>query len=156
MVHCAIRNLPICFSINPERRPCRLRIARPTHGMRLAVRLRSCLKLNATQPVPSRHVSHALHLSHFSRKRPALLQGCRIPGIQCGRPVLRTCKIQPHIWRTSGSFFSHCRNFGTLNRASPENALFPRRHTLQDKAFQTFRKENCFWEHYYDFESKNR
>ena len=115
MVHFAIRNLPICFSINPERRPCRLRIARPTHGMRLAVRLRSCLKLNATQPVPSRHVSHALHLSHFSRKRPALLQGCRIPGIQCGRPVLRTCKIQPHIWRTSGSFFSHCRNFGTLN-----------------------------------------
>src|ERR1700750_373230 len=41
-------------------------------------------------------------------------------------------------------------------RASPENALFPRRHTLQDKAFQKFRKENCFWEHYYDFESKNR
>jgi hypothetical protein len=43
-----------------------------------------------------------------------------------------------------------------LTRASPENALFPRRHTLQDKAFQTFRKENCFWERYYDFESKNR
>ena len=43
-----------------------------------------------------------------------------------------------------------------LIRASPENALFPRSHTLQDKAFQTFRKENCFWECYYDFESKNR
>jgi hypothetical protein len=27
-----------------------------------------------------------------------------------------------------------------LNRASPENALFPRRHTLQDKAFLAFRK----------------
>jgi hypothetical protein len=27
-----------------------------------------------------------------------------------------------------------------LGRASPENALFPRRHTLQDKAFLAFRK----------------
>jgi hypothetical protein len=31
-------------------------------------------------------------------------------------------------------------NTKSLTRASPENALFPRRHTLQDKAFLAFRK----------------
>jgi hypothetical protein len=56
----------------------------------------------------------------------------------------------------SSTIITVVANRWIVNRASPENALFPRRHTLQDKAFQTFRKENCFWERYYDFESKNR
>jgi hypothetical protein len=36
---------------------------------------------------PPRRVGSVLHPTHSSRKMPAHLQGCRIPGIQSGSPV---------------------------------------------------------------------
>jgi hypothetical protein len=56
----------------------------------------------------SRRVALVLHLAHFSSKMPAHLQAYRIPGTQSAPPVLQTCRMQSHIWRTSGSISSHC------------------------------------------------
>jgi hypothetical protein len=47
-------------------------------------------QLKAFRAVP-RRVAPVLHPARFSRKKPVLLQVCRIPGIQSGSSVLQTC-----------------------------------------------------------------
>jgi hypothetical protein len=61
-------------------------------------------------------VKRSFYIQRIFLANACASSGLSNPWTQSGSPVLQTCRIQSHIWRTSGSFSSHCRSSGTTVR----------------------------------------